>query len=123
MTLADFSATWGVSKATLGNWLRKHKTEGPKGLEQGVLPGLRLKEASGLPVPLPGRQGQPGRHQERPESRSRTHRTAPPTQESEKAQTSTALRAGQARRAVAVGHHQLRAHPVQHAGLPDGFPR
>jgi transposase InsO family protein len=34
MTLVDFSATWGVSKATLTNWLRKHKAEGPKGLER-----------------------------------------------------------------------------------------
>jgi len=34
MTLMDFSVTWGISKATLDNWLRKHKTEGPKGLER-----------------------------------------------------------------------------------------
>jgi transposase InsO family protein len=34
MPLVDFSATWGVSKATLTNWLRKHKAEGPKGLER-----------------------------------------------------------------------------------------
>ncbi|MHC4946242.1 MAG: DDE-type integrase/transposase/recombinase [Planctomycetota bacterium] len=34
MTLVDFSATWGVSKATLTNWLRKHQAEGPKGLER-----------------------------------------------------------------------------------------
>jgi transposase InsO family protein/transposase-like protein len=34
MTLKEFSATWGVSMATLGNWLRKHKSEGPKGLER-----------------------------------------------------------------------------------------
>ncbi len=34
MTLADFSTTWGISKATLTNWLRKHKEEGPRGLER-----------------------------------------------------------------------------------------
>jgi transposase InsO family protein/transposase-like protein len=51
MTLADFSATWGVSKATLGNWLRKHKTEGPKGLERKPHAG---KGKSRLAVALRG---------------------------------------------------------------------
>ena len=48
MTLADFSETWGVSKATLNNWLRKHQAEGPKGLERKPHAGKgksRLAEA------------------------------------------------------------------------------
>ncbi len=37
MTQAAFSRTWGVSKITLGQWVRKHAAEGGKGLERVAL--------------------------------------------------------------------------------------
>jgi len=34
LTKKSFSKLWGISDATLGKWLRKYQTEGPKGLER-----------------------------------------------------------------------------------------
>lgn len=34
LTQREFGWLWGISKATLGNWVRKYRTEGPKSLER-----------------------------------------------------------------------------------------
>lgn len=40
----DFARLWGLSNATLGDWLRRHEREGPKGLERRAKRRLSTQE-------------------------------------------------------------------------------
>ena len=52
MTQAAFARTWGVSKITLGHWVRRHALEGGKGLERLADGPPRPRGRPPLPKPV-----------------------------------------------------------------------